>query len=131
MSATESPISGRWIGIYNYPDASPPVPFDAILLESGGSISGTIEEVDEFLDDAHLTATVDGSREGTAVRFTKFYDSGDAGFDTVQYEGVLNPEGTEIHGRWDIPGTWSGTFIMTRETGTEAEIAARRSEIVR
>jgi len=131
MSAAETPLSGRWIGIYNYPDGSPSVPFDAVLLKSGGLISGTIEEIDDWLDEVHLTATVDGSREGAAVRFTKFYDSGDEGFDTVLYDGAINAEGTEIHGRWDIPGTWSGSFIMTRETGVEAGIVVEQGETVR
>lgn len=36
MSRGDAPLSGRWIGIYNYPDGSPSVPFGAVLLESGG-----------------------------------------------------------------------------------------------
>lgn len=131
MSAADSSLSGHWIGIYNYPDGSPPVPFDAILLESGDQISGTIEEVDDYLGDMHLTATVDGNRDGEAVRFTKFYDSGDADFDTVLYKGSVNAEGTEIHGRWEIPPDLSGSFIMTRETGAAVEAAAERGEVVR
>lgn len=131
MSGADAPLSGRWIGIYNYPDDSPSVPFDAVLLESGGRISGTIEEVDEYLGDAHLTATVDGSRDGEAVRFAKFYDSGDEDFDTVLYDGAVNAEGAEIHGRWEIPGSWSGSFIMTREIGADAALAVERGETVR
>jgi hypothetical protein len=131
MSGAETPLNGRWIGIYNYPDDSPPVPFDAVLFESGGRISGTIEEVDEYLGDEHLTATVDGSRDGEAVRFAKFYDNGDEDFDTVLYDGTVKAESTEIHGRWEIPGIWSGSFIMTREIGAETAIAVERGETVR
>lgn len=41
----------------------------------------------------------------------------DGGYDTVAYEGIVTNDGDEITGRWDIPGEWSGTFIMTRDDG--------------
>lgn len=126
-AASDSNISGDWIGFYTLPDRTPPVRFDAVLLEVAGQVTGTIEETDEVLGGGQLFATIDGIRTGQDVRFTKFYDSGDEIYDTVHYAGTLDAEGTEISGTWQIPGDWSGTFIMTREKAGEAEIAVERS----
>jgi len=103
------------------------VRFDAVLREAGGRITGTIEEIDEAWGNGHLAATIDGVREGQAVRFAKFYDGGDEAFDTVHYDGTLDAEGNEITGSWTVPGEWAGSFIMMRETGAEATVAAERS----
>ncbi|MEZ0242068.1 MAG: hypothetical protein ACAH11_01750 [Sphingomonas sp.] len=123
-------MSGNWIGFYSFPIDLPPVRFDAVLLERAGRITGSIEEIDEAWGNGHLVSTVDGTRSGLDVRFTKFYDSGDENFDTVQYEGTLDADSAEISGEWHIPGEWSGSFIMTRERAAEVEIAVHRSASV-
>jgi hypothetical protein len=126
-AATDSSVSGDWIGFYTLPDGTPPTRFDAALLERAGKITGSIEEVDEHWGNGHLVSTVDGTRTGQAIRFAKFYDSGDEAFDTVVYEGVIDAEGTEISGTWQVPEDWSGTFIMTRLKAAEADIAIHRT----
>lgn len=127
MSDSESGVSGNWIGFYSFPIDLPPVRFDAVLLERGGQITGSIEEVDEDWGNGHLVSTVDGVHSGQDVRFTKFYENGDENFDTVHYEGTLDADSAEISGMWHIPGEWSGSFIMTRERSAEVEIAVHGS----
>jgi hypothetical protein len=128
-----SDLSGDWQGIYNYPDGSPPVGFEAAIRETGGALVGTIREVDDFIDPDGLAleATIDGSREGRRVRFTKFYDAGHEGFDLVLYEGDVSDDGREIDGQWHIPGAWSGSFIMVRSRGETIVVAQQVSETIR
>lgn len=121
-------LSGDWAGIFSYPDTLPATAFAARLADAAGVISGVIEEPDIFAAATPaIGAMVDGRREGASVRFVKFYDDAaagpDSGYDIVHYEGVIADGGDEITGRWDIPGAWSGTFIMTRLPGADAPAA--------
>jgi hypothetical protein len=63
-------LSGEWTGVYNYPFALPPVDFEAVIHDSGGRISGTTSEMGGLPSEAkrRLTAVIDGSRDGQAVR---------------------------------------------------------------
>ena len=115
MSAAED-LSGRWQGIFNYPDDAAATSFSAKLTDAGGQLSGRIIEPNLFSPSlASIEAIIDGGREGTAVRFTKFYDDPAGNYDAVLYTGTLDVTGGEIAGRWDIPCVWSGTFIMVRD----------------
>lgn len=111
-------LSGKWSGIFNYPHTHPPTAFEADIADLGGSIVGTIHEPDlhSVPPGALIAAAIDGHRDGAKVRFSKFYDdSGSEGYgDMVVYAGVLSDDGCEISGRWDIPGVWSGSFLMIR-----------------
>ena len=122
----EFDLTGFWRGLYSYPIKRAPVPFTASLNESGGWITGATEEVAtaRVALGRTLTATVQGRRTGSSVRFLKLYDSPIRVYDSVAYDGSVNPEGTEIEGRWTVPGNWSGTFLMIRE----AEIAATQAK---
>ena len=123
MSESEHDLSGEWSGIYNYPSQFPPNQFEASIRDSGGIITGVISQPGEFfeaVDTQH--AVIEGSREGSAVRFVKIYD--DLERVSVHYEGVIQPGGDEIEGRWTIPGDWSGTFLMVR--GAKAKQAEER-----
>jgi hypothetical protein len=62
---------------------------------------------------------LDGRRNGDAVRFTKYYDDPDGLYDAVLYAGTVDGTGNEINGHWDIPGVWSGPFLMVREAASE------------
>jgi hypothetical protein len=112
-------LSGRWTGIFNYPVALPPNGFQAVLRDSGGSISGTIAEPDGDPrgSGATLRSIVEGRRQGSAVTFTKMYEDVERMPDAVFYNGTIQPDGNEISGRWEIPGAWGGTFLMIRESG--------------
>lgn len=115
MSKTD--LSGRWSGFYSYPVALPPVAFEAELRDAGGRLTGTTSESQ---DGRSLHAVLDGRRSGRSVRFAKMYDAADEGYDIVRYDGALSDDGTEIGGRWNIAGAWSGSFLMVRDAGAEA-----------
>jgi hypothetical protein len=122
MTGADAGLTGHWTGLYNYPDGGPPVPFEAVLHESSGCITGTTTETSDLLD-RHgeiLHAVIDGRREGGTVRFLKMYEADDD-YDVVHYEGTVHPDGDEIDGRWEIPGVWAGTFLMIRAAGTMEE----------
>lgn len=124
-----SDLSGEWHGIYTYPDGLGQVDFDAAISDTGGALTGTIREVDAIYHrGAVLEATLEGSRRGTRIHFTKYYESGEEGFDTVFYAGELVDDGQEVHGRWDIPGAWAGSFVMVRPSARAAE-AVRAVEV--
>jgi hypothetical protein len=112
-------LSGRWTGIFNYPEFHPPNDFEAVLTDLEGAITGTISERD---DDPHgsggtLWSVVEGRRQGSAVTFTKMYEDVELMPEAIFYSGTIQPDGNEISGRWEIPGAWSGTFLMIRESG--------------
>ena len=119
-------LTGLWNGHYNYPHAQAPVSFTAQLTEADGWLAGSTEEIatQHAYRGRSITATLQGRRAGAQVTFLKLYDEALVGYDTVSYAGVVNQEGTEVAGRWSIPGSWSGTFLMIRATGERA--AAQR-----
>jgi hypothetical protein len=132
MSESDIDLSGHWTGFYNYPDQGHPVSFEAELRESSGCVTGTITEIADTIDTVGQTlhAVIDGRRELNSVRFLKMYDETKAGYDIVRYDGTLDAEGNEIEGRWQIPGTWSGTFLMIRNIGATETIARTVEEPV-
>jgi hypothetical protein len=121
-------LSGGWRGIFNYPAGAPPTEFLATLIDSGGALTG--QTVEPGLRGGEVTARLDGRRNGDAVSFVKLYERDDDQYDDVTYAGTIGADGDEITGRWSIPGDWSGTFIMVRETGVEAEAEARATDAV-
>jgi len=117
-------LSGVWLGIFNYPEDLPATSYRATLTDTGGRLGGTIEESDAVvMVGRRLTAGIDGTRTGNAVRFTKFYATPSNAYDVVEYHGTVNADGDEITGRWEVRDAWSGSFIMTRPSapGIEAE----------
>ena len=119
-------LTGVWHGLYSYPIARAPVSFVATLIESASAVSGTTHEPCAFGGSPNevLYATLLGSREDRAVAFVKTYDGANPHYRTVTYEGTLSPDGTEIEGRWIVPGNWSGKFLMIRSAG-KAETVSR------
>jgi hypothetical protein len=117
-------LTGRWSGIFNYPALFPPNSFEADIRDTGGLIAGLITQPRETFEGPGPArqAIIEGSREGSTLRFVKFYDDLDR--PTPHYHGVIQPGGDEIEGEWTIPGDWSGTFLMIR--GGRAEEAVER-----
>jgi hypothetical protein len=114
-------LSGTWRGIFNYPEGDPPTGFVAVLRESGGMLTGEVEEPHiDGPEGPPIGAVIEGRHEGAAVSFVKYYDAVDEDYDTVSYLGSVSADGSEITGRWEVSDDWSGTFIMTRETGPDA-----------
>jgi len=104
------------------------VPFVAHLSEQQATLSGTTEETGTHgaAQGIKLGATLQGRRDARAVTFLKLYDGRHEGYDSVdsvQYEGRLNADSSEIAGRWRIPGGWSGSFLMIRKAGAKAAAA--------
>ena len=119
---SDADLSGVWLGIFNYPEDLPATSFRATLADSGGRLGGTIEEIDAVvMVGRHLTSAVDGTRDGRAVRFTKFYAPASEEYDVVEYRGTVNADGDEITGHWQVHGAWGGSFIMTRPQATPAQ----------
>ncbi len=77
-----------------------------------------------------MTATVMGRVDGQHVTFLKTYDRQIRRYDAVHYEGEIDPEGEEIWGRWTIPGSWSGTFLMIRASQPQVALSERWAERV-
>ena len=119
-------LTGKWSGIFNYPHTNPPTAFEADIADLGGSIVGTIHEPDLYSQPpgALIAAAIDGHCEGMRISFSKFYDDSVGYADMVVYSGVLSEEGCEISGRWDIPGVWSGSFLMIRPASEPASADA-------
>ena len=130
MSGGEADLSGQWSGFYNYPDGGPPNAFEAELRESAGVLTGTTTELadtgEHFGQTLH--AVIDGRRDGSDVQFLKMYDGLSEDHDVVRYEGTLDSEGNEIEGRWTVPGIWSGTFLMVRNSGAREEAREKIGE---
>lgn len=114
-------LTGVWYGRYTgtYEDNG----FIALLNEQGGAVDGGVSERDPNGIVDIRRASVSGTRDGTAVRFVKQYD-GSGGFDhAVFYSGMIDGDGTEVSGRWQIDRYNSGGFVMTRESFTAEELA--------
>jgi hypothetical protein len=105
--------------MFNYPGPIPPVSFEAELRDHGGSITGSVFELDEtpYGLGETLHAIVDGARQGSALTFTKIYEDAERMPEPVFYSGTIQPDGNEVSGRWEIAGHWSGTFLMVRNPG--------------
>lgn len=124
-------LTGVWEGLFNWPVRRPPTPFTAVLIDTGGTLSGSVHEIAQGgpLDGRELTALIAGARSGGSVRFTKTYEARPARFMPVVYDGALNADATEIDGTWTIKGRMSGRFLMMRSrrpseaVESEAEIA--------
>jgi hypothetical protein len=127
-------LTGVWHGQFSYPVALPAGAFTATLLELGAHLSGSIHEPADGFDDAPdglLFALVDGRRSGSRVSFVKTYDGSGGRTHAVRYDGVLSPDGTEIEGRWTIPGVWAGAFLMIRSAGREEAVEKKEAETAR
>ena len=127
MSETHD-LSGQWSGIYNYPALYPPNTFEATIRDSAGVITGETVEPDAHLRGPDRHAVIDGSHAGNSVRFTKIYDDFELDAPVIHYQGTIQADGDEIEGRWDIPGVWSGTFLMVRGSRTEATVERKVTE---
>jgi hypothetical protein len=102
-------LSGQWQGFYSYPSRQRPVSFSATLTEAGSWLTGMTTETgtEGKARGRVLGATLQGRRTARSVTFLKLYADGFPAYDGVHYEGEVRADGTEIEGRWSIPGSWS------------------------
>jgi len=126
-------LTGVWNGLYTYPHGES-VSFVATLIDAGGSFSGSIHEPCSFRGGT-IYSMLAGARQGSAISFLKTYEksAGPQYVASVQYEGVLNGDATEIEGRWTIGAVsagLSGKFLMIRSAGKTVEVEQKVSERV-
>lgn len=110
-------ITGDWAGGYVSSDGADVNTFNVKLRQAGGTISGTIYEVNAFGDTSRalfLTSTFSGTVANRQVRFTKTYDGSGGASHAVAYTGTLEPNGRRIRGTYAIGGAQGGTFEMVR-----------------
>ena len=129
---TSSPLNltGVWHGLYSYPVAMPSVPFVATLSDQGGWFDGTTEEIGGVGDTVGrtLTASLQGRRSGRSITMLKIYHGPSAYYDSVNYAGDLNEDGTEISGTWRVAANWSGTFLMIRQRAVATALSREAAE---
>ena len=123
-------ISGLWMGSYSYPGGiGPTTPFLAKIEDHDGALSGSIVEpnLQGHLSDS-LDAVIRGTRQGTAVDFTKVYDGASDYAHAIDYVGRLSGDGNTIRGVWSLADL-DGSFEMHREAVWE-EKAGEKAEVV-
>ena len=131
MTERSTDLSGGWHGIFSYPNGRmPPTAFTVVLRDHAGILAGDTTEPGQTLGARGQTlhGLLVGRHIGDSVTFTKTYDNYHTA--PIHYSGSVNGEATEISGSWDIPGVWSGTFIMVRPAGSAKEIDLRIGEAV-
>jgi hypothetical protein len=109
-------ITGDWAGGYISSDGADVNTFNVKLRQTGGTISGTIYEVNAFGDTTRalfLTSTFSGTIANRQVRFTKTYDGSGGASHSVVYTGTLEPNNRRIRGTFNAGGA-TGTFEMVR-----------------
>jgi hypothetical protein len=109
-------LAGEWKGGYVSTDGSDINTFEVKMRQTGGTLSGTITEINKFGDPSRalfLTSTLTGRVQGAEVTFTKTYDGSGGVSHAVQYRGRLEPNGRRVRGSYDAEGT-TGTFELVR-----------------
>jgi len=124
-------LSGAWRGVFSYPKRFDSVSFSATLAEKDSWLTGTTQEPRSQREERGLTitASLQGRRVGTSVTWLKLYDHAPH-LHSVHYAGVVSNDGDEIHGHWEIPGSWSGAFLMIREGGAGVALTRRTAAVV-
>ena len=120
-------IAGNWLGQYFYSDGRTGSTFEAVFVEIGIHVEGSI------LDDNHLgEALVAGTFNYPELKFTKKYMS--SRLNPVTYLGTMNGDGTMITGTWWIKAgseghdSASGTWIARRD-GSNADFDFKFEEV--
>jgi len=123
-------LTGVWQGLFTYPRFLRAGHFSATLIETASRISGSTGELYPFPPRKGETvlAMLDGVRSGSAVHFTKKYEGPEKPNHSVEYEGTIAADYLEIEGRWFIPGSWAGRFLMIRSGGRSVEVAREAFE---
>lgn len=102
-SASNHNVSGTWLGNYYYAKAGSASGFEAVFVQSGTALEGSILD-DCVLGEAHVS----GSFAGNELTFCKIYNS--KAREPVYYQGTLAEDGKSIAGTWrinkDCHGAW-------------------------
>lgn len=133
MATDKLNLTGAWSGIFSYPRTLPPNQFEAELRDHLGALTGETFELGNNRRNKGqpLHAMIEGHRHGRDVSFIKHYDAFNRSATPVYYVGQVSGDGHEISGTWDIPGHWSGSFLMIRARPTAEQAERRIAEKVR
>ncbi|MBK9585861.1 MAG: hypothetical protein KA099_11530 [Alphaproteobacteria bacterium] len=121
-----SSLTGFWTGVYDYPgNVDDAVPFNAIIIDIAGSISGESDEPNTITPAAvdRLCAQLSGLRDGPSVIFIKTYEQLPHLGHQLRYAGTVNSAFTKIEGQWNSieDKSWSGPFVMNRSGNKKSE----------
>lgn len=98
-------VNGTWLGTYWQEET--PSRFEAVFVQSGNAISGSI------LDDNYLgEAQISGEVVGRKISFTKRYLITSPA--PIKYTGTLSENEDYIQGRWNIGRHYSGPWEARR-----------------
>jgi hypothetical protein len=115
-----SNLNGNWLGTY-WQDGIP-TRFEAVLIHSGSSLSGSILD-DCYLGEARLTGEV----IGRSISFNKNYLTTSP--NPVKYIGTISPDEKSMRGQWNIGRRFSGTWEAQRSgEALMADLEARIAE---
>lgn len=133
MDDRKHDLSGTWQGRYSYPDLREPVAFVAIVIDAAGGLGGTTHErcSEGEAPGGYLYATLSGQHANSAVAFIKTYDGTGGWTHSVDYDGTINEDGTEITGHWRVQdkwGAWTGPFLMMRASAEEDAVVRKASQ---
>ena len=125
-------LTGSWTGVYDYASGyDEPVPFNALLVEEAGALSGEIMEPNTFAGGGLdcLLSTLSGARADRQLSFVKRYEGVPGAEHEVRYDGFVDESLTKIEGEWRI-GIWggSGPFVMNRGGGAQEETETETEE---
>lgn len=132
-ASSHTDLTGVWDGQFEYPRGYEATSFTCVLIDIGGALSGTVTELSNNgpTKGQTLTATVQGVRHDSEVRFLKTYPPRTTNHDQpAVYVGTLSLDGFEIEGEWTVPGSWSGRFLMIRSEGAASATEATTFEEV-
>jgi hypothetical protein len=103
-------VAGEWFGNYYYAGSGHAFGFEAVFIESNGSVEGNI------LDHGRLgEAQVVGTYAAPALNFTKIYRA----TSPVTYSGTMSDDGNMLIGTWRIDKASSGTWAAWRNNEDE------------
>jgi hypothetical protein len=127
MAEFGNSLTGVWHGLYSYAAYRAPVYFVATLIHSGSGLFGSTHESEIGEEGAPLTlmAAISGSVAASQIDFTKAYDGSGGWNHTVNYDGDLSTDKTEIEGIWSIPGKAAGRFLMIRSRGATESVVRK------
>ena len=116
-------LTGRWDGSFSYPwGFGTTTPFLAEIVETGGSLSGSVVEPDlAYRSGETMEALLAGHHVGTSVDFTKTYRGNRFGYENpVDYGGTVSQDGLQIEGVWSLLDL-DGTFEMHRDAAAAVQ----------
>jgi hypothetical protein len=119
------------MGSFSYPaDLGPTTPFLARIEDRDGALSGDIMEPNTIGGSSEqLQSFLSGSRQGSAIDFTKVYDGSSDAAHAVDYVGRLSGDDMMITGVWSLADL-DGPFEMYREAVWE-ELAGEEATVER